>query len=189
MKRRESSAQAHVGRAHQRQWPEEVLAELAIGDPGRALDPSLERQRIDEDRAGADELDVEGARVLQDHAVLDGHPVNGQRRAGSRLQLAEGPFERIRDEGNALGGQNAVGRIAIRSLGDLLVADEQAALCQGAIEPRRDQLIVIGRIRVIDLPQDAAVAPEHMSCRIAERSADRRRLTHEHRFARSGRSG
>ena len=154
---------AHVGRAHQSQRPEEVLAELAIGDPRRALDPSLERQRIDEDRARADELDIEGARVLQDHAVLDGDPVNGQRGAGSRLQLAEGPFEWIRDEGNALGGQDAVGRIAIRCLGDLLVADEQAALRESTVKPRRDQLIVIGRIRVIDLPQDAAVAPEHMS--------------------------
>ena len=47
--------------------------------------------------------------------MLDGEPVNGQRGARSRLQLAEGPFERIRDEGNALGSQDAVAWFAIRS--------------------------------------------------------------------------
>ena len=126
--------------------------------------------------------------------MLDGHPVNGQCRSGSRLQLAEGPFERIRDERNALGGENAVSPIAIRRFSDLFVTDEQAALGEGAIQPGRNQLIVIGRVRVIDLPQNAAVSPEHMACRIAERSADRRRITHarltrEHRGARSGSSG
>ena len=62
--------EANVPPGHQREWGEEVLAELAVGDPRRAGLGSLKGQRVDEDRAAAAELDVVGGRVSKGEAAL-----------------------------------------------------------------------------------------------------------------------
>ena len=64
--------QAHVYAAHQRERREKVLAELPVGDPRLALAVSLERERVDEKGAAIVELNVVGARILQNHAAREG---------------------------------------------------------------------------------------------------------------------
>src|SRR5262245_44278824 len=70
--RSEEPAHPDVAPGHQRQRPEEVLAELAIGDPRSAGLVGLEREMVDVHRAGAEELDVERARVAQREALAQG---------------------------------------------------------------------------------------------------------------------
>ncbi len=57
--------EADVTKGHQRERRQEVLAELAVGDPRAAVLERLERERIDEDRPAIDELHVVGGCVPQ----------------------------------------------------------------------------------------------------------------------------
>ena len=68
---RSISPKPDVAVRHQRQRGEEVLAELAIGDPRRPLLGPLERERVDEDRPAAPELDVVGGGVAERESALE----------------------------------------------------------------------------------------------------------------------
>ena len=177
MKSRDRAPRRTSGGAHERERPEEVLAELPVGHPRSALGPPFERQRIDEDRRRADELEVVGAGVLQHHAVLDGEPLDRQRRQGRALQLTEGPLERVRDERNRLRREDAVAPLAVGRVLNLVVADEQSALGERPVEAGVDQLVVVGGVAQVDLAQEPPLPAKHVARRIAERPANRRHVT------------
>ena len=112
---------------HQRQRGEEMLAELAIAHPGRALAIDLERERIDEDRPAPMELHVVGAAILQAHPVLEGTALDLQGGEGGVPVLAEAPLVGIRDELDRLGPDDLVGQGRIPILRrQLFVRDQQS---------------------------------------------------------------
>ena len=88
-----------AGEGGQAQRGEELLAELLVAEEGSPFLVLLERKNIDEDRAGIDELHVEGRRVLQRVAIPQsiGEQLQGQTRR--LLQALEGPLVGIGDEG------------------------------------------------------------------------------------------
>ena len=90
--------QPDVAVRHQRERREEVLAELAIGDPGRTLLCALEREGVDEDRPAAPELDVVGGGVAEREALLERERLCVERQEGRIPEHAERPLIGIRDE-------------------------------------------------------------------------------------------
>ena len=105
----EERREPDVAVRHERQGRQEMLAELAVGDPRRSVLVGLERERVDQDRPGVAELDVVGRGVLERPAggqrlELD---VQGQQRRV--LELAERPLEGIRDELDLVGPDDGTG--------------------------------------------------------------------------------
>ena len=105
----EQVRQADVASGHQGQRRQEVLAELAVGDPRRAVLERLERERVDQDGPGVAELDVVGGGVLERPAVGDRVELGVERQERRVAQLAEGPLVRIADELDRLGRDDRVG--------------------------------------------------------------------------------
>jgi hypothetical protein len=54
-----------VADTHERQDPEEVLAELTVRGPRLTFTQTFERQRVDQHRLAPEELDVVGGRVAE----------------------------------------------------------------------------------------------------------------------------
>jgi hypothetical protein len=75
----------HVG--HQRERCEEVLAELAVGDPRSSFRQRLERQGVDQRGMAVTELDVVRARVTQGHPVIHRDRLHAERREPGVTQL------------------------------------------------------------------------------------------------------
>jgi len=156
----------------QRERSQEVLTKLAPCHPGRPLCVRLERKRIDEDRLPLVELDVVGTRVLERHAEIQSNPLDLEGRERRILEFAKAPLVGIRDERQRAGPKDPVGGAAARGRDrDFLVGDQQSALHQRVIQPRRHQPIVICRIAAVDLPVDDAVALEYEPTGIAKRRA------------------
>ena len=101
--------QADVAPGHQRQRRQEVLAELAVRDPRRAVLVRLERQRVDQDRAAVAELDVVRRGVALRPAVRERVELGVERQERRVAQLAEGPLVRVADELDLLGLDHRVG--------------------------------------------------------------------------------
>src|SRR3972149_4698713 len=74
--------QPDVAAAHERQRRQEMLAELAIGDPRIAFPIDLERQGVDQERAAAMKLNVVGAGVLERKAARQRPLLDIERREG-----------------------------------------------------------------------------------------------------------
>ncbi len=85
-------SQPYIPVGHQCQRRQEMLAELAIGDPWLPFLIHLERERIDQNRFTIEELDIIGAGILERHAGLDGPPLDREGCQGCIFQLAERPF-------------------------------------------------------------------------------------------------
>ena len=124
----QQARQPDVALGDQRQRRQEVLAELAIRDPRRAVLVRLERERIDEDRPGLAELDVVGGGVLELPAVGHRVELGVERQQRGVAQLAERPLVGIADELDPLGPDDGV---RLGALGALdrhgLVRDEPTA--------------------------------------------------------------
>ena len=130
-------AEADVDARHERQRGQEVLAELAVGDPRPARLAALEGERVDEHRSAGLELHVVGGRVAQGHARLRGRRLDAQRQERGVLELAEGPLVGVGDELERLGPDDAVGRRCCRQRRvDLLVGDDEAVATQALVEAR-----------------------------------------------------
>jgi hypothetical protein len=69
-----------------------VLAELAVCHPRLSFLEALEREGIDEHRRGSTELDVERARILEHHPVLDRQLLDSQSEQRGGAQLSEAPL-------------------------------------------------------------------------------------------------
>ena len=94
----QQASEPDVHPRHERQRGQEVLAELAIGDPRPACLGTLEGERVDEHRPAALELDVVGGGVAQRHARLGGQRLRAQGQERGVLELAEGPLVGVGDE-------------------------------------------------------------------------------------------
>ena len=110
----EQAREPDVASGDQRQRSQEVLAELAVGDPRRALVERLERERIDQDGPGIAELDVVRRRILELPAFGHRLELRVERQERGIAQLAEGPLVRIADELDLLGPDDGVGVGALR---------------------------------------------------------------------------
>ena len=168
----QQGTEAHVAVGHQRQWGQEVLTELAVGDPRRAGRRSLERKAVDEQRAPTMELDVEGACVLEREAGGHRRVLDVQRQQGGILQLAEGPLVGVGDELEGLGAddRHRVVRTGRQVEGCVLVRDQTLGLDQARQQARRLEGLPFLEIRAVDLPQQDAVAPVDEAAWISERA-------------------
>ncbi len=140
--------------AHQGERREEVLAELAVGHPGLAFLVDLEGKRVDQDGLSRDELDVEGAGVLEREAGGDGPllDVQGPERGG--LELAKAPLVGIRDERDGIRLENPMTDRRVKcGLGDLAVGDQPAVGDQRLVETGLDPAVIDGLIRPVDLTE------------------------------------
>ena len=179
--RHEELVEAGIDAAHQGQRREEVLAELAVGDPGLPLGIRLERERVDEDGLRAAELDVEPAGVLQRHPPRHGPSLDLQRRQRRRLELAEAPLVGVADERDRLGRDHLVRRpLDVRGLVGLLMRDEEAGVDQLAVEARLDQAVVVGFCLPVDLSEEPPAPPEDEAGGVAEGGGVDGRLSLSH---------
>ena len=157
-------------RAGERERRQELLAELAVGDPRRALLERLERRRVDMDRPSVAELDVVGRRILECPAGRHRLQLDIERQQRRLAQLAERPLvwitqelDRLRlDDGVCAGHRREVDIGA-------LVPDQPPLLEEATLERASLECIPLGRERSLDLAIRLAVAPEDERARIAER--------------------
>ncbi len=156
----EQPAEPDVPVRHERQRGEEVLAELAVGDPRRPGRGPAQRQRVDEDRPAAIELDVVRARVAELEPGLDGSSLDLEREQGRGLQLAEGPLVGIRDERDRLGPDDGERdrRIGGEREIDRLVRDQEPGLLESVEESGLGERVPLVAGGVVDLPEQDAVA-------------------------------
>ena len=176
-----------VAVGHDRQRRQEVLAELAVGDPRSAVLVRLERQRVDHDRARVAELDVVGRGVLERPAGGQRLELDVERQQRGVLELAERPLEGIRDELDLLGPDDRPG-VGRRGVGEVrrFVADQAAGLDQAVGQATGEEGVpVVDRGRTDLAVQDpVAAVDEAAGVAIGTGIADRRRC----RPSRSGQS-
>jgi hypothetical protein len=115
--RPQQTTEADVDAAHQREWRQEQLAELAVRDPRRSRLQALERQRVDQHGPAVLEQHVVRRRVLERHPVIERRPLQPQCQEGRVLQLAERPLVGIGDELHARRLDDAVRTAVGRELG------------------------------------------------------------------------
>ncbi len=133
----EELSQSDIRIGHNRQRRQEVLAELAVGDPGFSLLQPFKGKRINQNRPSLKELQVEGACVLERHVVIDRHLLDLKRCESGVLQLAEGPFIGIGDEGQNFGANDFVGQLGNSGLRwNLFMRQEQTGLYKVSIKAR-----------------------------------------------------
>ncbi len=164
-------AAAHVTGAHQPERQQEVLAELLVSVPRRPVLMGLKGQGVDEDRAAAAELHVVCARVAQGEPASQREKLEVEREQGGVLELAEGPFVRVGDEGEAFRLEYRVGSRAGRELDPYLpMGHEQVRFDQLSVESRRDTGVERGRERLVDLPVEGPVSPEDEPAGVPKRA-------------------
>ena len=151
----------------------EMLAELPVRHPRPTFLVSLERKRIDHDRAAVHELDVIRAGILERHLVSQREPLHAKRQQGRVLQLAEAPLVGIRDERDLGREQRAVmtGRGGRRWL-DFLVRDQPVLLHQCLVQARLHQGCVIVGVGLIDLAVDLVLVAKDEPAGVPERGPD-----------------
>ena len=168
--RAQQARETDVALGDERQRGQEVLAELAIGHPRRAVLERLERQRVDEDRPAGPELDVVGGGVLE--LPADGHRVELriERQERRVAKLAECPLVRVTDELDELGPDDRVG---VGALGELdrhrVVRDEPILGQEARLERAGLEGVPLGREALLDLPVRPAALPEDEATGVAER--------------------
>ncbi len=127
-------ADVSVGRQGER--GQEVLAELAVGDPRRAGLEGLERERVDEHRPAAQELDVVGGGVAQREAGPEGRRLGVEGQERRVAELPERPLVGVADERDLLGPDDGVRPVVGRERQVCgLIGDEDARArraCRGA---------------------------------------------------------
>ena len=96
--RSKKAAEADVAAGHQRERRQEVLAELAIGDPRSARLCRGDRERVDEDRTALGEQDVGRARVAEREAGGSRFGLDVERQEGRVAEHPERPLVGIRHE-------------------------------------------------------------------------------------------
>ena len=164
--------EAHVAPRHQREGRQEVLAELAVRDPRRAVLVGLERERVDQDRAAGAELDVERRGVAQRPAVGERVELGVERQERGVAQLPERPLVRVADELDRLGrddarGRRAPGRARGTPLRRAAAVPARSAAASSALPAKR---IPFGGEALLDLAVRASVAPEDEPAGVAERA-------------------
>ena len=92
-------------------------AELLVADPGRPILISFERERVNEDWAQAEELNIERACIFEDHPMIKSLRLDVERHKSCIPKLIEGPFEGIGDKGNPLRSNHSVENSPIRLAG------------------------------------------------------------------------
>ncbi|MFN8619457.1 MAG: hypothetical protein U0869_01760 [Chloroflexota bacterium] len=155
-------AQADVADRHQRKGREEVLAELAIGDPGCALDVPLERERVDEHRLRAAELDVVGGRVAQGQPRVKRLELDVERQERRVLELPEAPLVGVADEVELLRPDDPPrgGRVERGLEGHVLERQHRAGRHQALVQTALEVRLPVGLEGRRDLAVDRPVAPE-----------------------------
>ncbi len=129
--------QPDVDQGHQCQRCQEMLAELTIGDPRAILNETLEGERVDQDRLRTAELDVVCAGILQGQAAVQGMLLDLKREERRPLQLAETPFVRVRNEGDAFGLKHPVSKVGIsRRFVRFRMRDQKPAVDKILVEAR-----------------------------------------------------
>ena len=150
----EQVAQVDVDPAHEGQRHQEVLAELPVGHPGRALLPRLEGERVDEDRPAALELDVVGAGVAQGHAPAERALLQLEGEQRRVPELPERPLVWVGDEVDGLGPEHGRRvRAGGEVQGDGLVGHQQPLAGQLVVQPRAGD----GLEFVLEDPVDLAI--------------------------------
>ena len=115
----------------------------------------------------ASELDVEGARVLEDEAAPERAlgDVEGQERRVA--QGREGPLVGVGHELDGLRAQNAV-RVRVPLDRHLLVGHEPPGGHELGVEPGAHEEVVVGRVAGPDVAVEDAVLPEQVPRRVAK---------------------
>jgi hypothetical protein len=163
--------QADVSPRHERERRQELLAELAVGDPRGPVDVRLEREEVDEDGLAVPELDVVGGRVAERPAGIERLELDVERQQRGVAQLAERPLVRVRDELERFGPQDDPG---IGGRGQLLRRldpwDQPALLDQRRGKPAPDEGPPVLRERLTDLAEEDAVAAVNEPARVTIRA-------------------
>ena len=174
----EQRREPDVAVGHERQGRQEVLAELAVGDPRNAVLVGLERQRVDHDRPRVAELDVVGRGVLERPAGGQRLELDVERQQRGVLELAERPLEGIRDELDLLGPDDRPG-VGRRGVGEIrrFVADQAAGLDQAVGQATGEEGVpVVDRGRTdLAVQHPVAAVDEAAGVAIGTGIADRRR--------------
>jgi hypothetical protein len=145
---------------HQEQRVEKMLAELPIGHPGFQLE-FLEGQRVDEKGLPVDELDVEGAGILQGHPEIKGRFLDLEQGQSRLFELRETPLIRIGDEGDELGLYDLIGQLRVgRRNVDFIMGDQESPLRQDLVEAAGKKLVIRVFIDAVDLPVECALPIE-----------------------------
>ena len=161
MKSRSISPQPDVAVGHQRERGEEVLAELAVGDPRRALGSARSNDsvsmRIGRPRS---ELDVVGGRVAEREARLERERLGLEGQERGVPELPERPLVGVRDEVDRSGRMTAwaIPGSAARSIGATSWATSRPRSWSVVEQAARDEVVPIGRERAVDLAVEDAVA-------------------------------
>jgi hypothetical protein len=164
--------EADVAPGHQRERGEEVLAELAVGDPRRAWLGFLERERVDEDRPAAAELDVVGGRVAEGEAALSGRDLRVECRQRRVLEHSERPLVGVGDRRDRLRSDDCVGEVGVGGGldGRRLVGDEETPRLELAEQAGCDEVVPTVGEGLVDLAVQDAVAAVDEARRVAERA-------------------
>ena len=160
--------QANIPIGHQRERSQEMLTELAVGDPRAPLWEGLEGQRVDEDGTAVMELDVVRARVLERHPVVHGDPLDPERRERGVPQLGEAPFVRVGDEAHGIRPHDPVRPGGCGLDLRLRVRDQELRRGQRVVQAGRVEEFETCPICRLDLPVEGSTPPEHEPGRVAE---------------------
>ena len=162
-----SQPRVHV--RHEGERREKVAAELAVGDPRLPFAVGLEGERVDKDRLLPEELDVVGARVLEDHPLRQGAPGEFQGQESGVAELPEAPLVGVGDRGHDLGTEHGDRPGPLESPFE---GDEQARRNEIVVQARTHQRLEIRAVRLGDQTQKRPVLTEDVARRVAERTGD-----------------
>jgi hypothetical protein len=150
----QQGGQPDIHLAYQRQRNQEVFAELPVPGPGRPRLTGLEGERVDEEWAAGDELDVVGAGVAQGETAGQRPLLEPEGQQGRVAQLAERPLVRVGDEPHPLGFEH---RHRLRRRREIqrhfAVRYQQPAFHELGVEPRVEE----GLVTLLEDPIDLAV--------------------------------
>ena len=160
-----------------------MLAELAVGHPGRAFLIFFEGEGVDQQRAAGAKLDIVGAGILEDHARVQRFFGDGEGQQGRVFELAEAPFVGVRNKGQLLRADHARGKTRFGRLNvHFIMRHQRAGLHQAGIQAGRHQQVVVLAVRLVDLAVKYAFLTEEESTGVAERCRNPVFWTTRHRL-------
>ena len=147
-----------------------MTAKLTVSDPRSPFFIKIEGKCVDENRFSVHELNIIGARVFKDHAVVQRREVDPEGQDGCVPERGKRPFVRVRYEGDPIRPDDTKSVLKRTFSIGLDVRDQPAFIEKIPEEAGLVQLQVLFRIGRIDLTVQYPVACKDRSGGVPKRS-------------------